>query len=114
MFDGHIDLADAPDSGAEREKCFLTRALAAFAVAQLTGIVPAEAAKTVTDGSNDNGIDAIHYDVATKTMYVVQAKWHGDGNGSLEPMSSSSQKDSATSLIWISIGLTKRFGRKSR
>lgn len=84
MFDGHIDLADASPNATDREKCFLTRALAAFAVAQLAGIVPAEAAKTVTDGPNDNGIDALHYDVATKTMYLVQAKWHGDGNGSLE------------------------------
>src|SRR5208337_3140944 len=66
------------------EKCFLTRSLAAFAVAQLAGIVPKEAAKTVTDGKDDNGIDALHYDVPTKTMYVVQAKWHGDGNGSFD------------------------------
>src|ERR1700726_1010868 len=30
MFDGHIDLADAPPDAANREKCFLTRALAAL------------------------------------------------------------------------------------
>jgi hypothetical protein len=84
MFDGHIDLADAPLNPDEREKCFLTRALAAFAIAQLAGITPADAAKAVTDGNNDNGIDALHYDLPTKTMYVVQAKWHGDGNGSLD------------------------------
>jgi AIPR protein len=84
MFDGQIDLADAPPSGPDREKVFLTRALAAFAIAQLAGIVPVEAAKTVTDGTNDNGIDALHYDTATKTMYVVQAKWHSDGNGSFD------------------------------
>jgi AIPR protein len=84
MFDGQVDMADAPASGPDREKSFLTRALAAFAVAQLAGIVPAEAAKTIVDGSNDNGIDALHYDVATKIMYVVQSKWHSDGNGSLD------------------------------
>jgi len=84
MFDGHIDLSDAPPNPEDREKCFRTRALAAFGVAQLAGITPPEAAKTVTDGSNDNGIDALHYDHATKTMYVVQAKWHGDGNGSFD------------------------------
>ena len=48
------------------------------------GDLPTEAAKTVTDGKDDNGIDALHYDVPTKTMYVVQAKWHGDGNGSFD------------------------------
>jgi AIPR protein len=84
MFDNLIDLSDAPVSGPDHDKCFLTRSLAAFAIAQLAGIVPADAAKTVTDGTNDNGIDALHYDLATKTMYVVQAKWHSDGNGSLD------------------------------
>jgi hypothetical protein len=70
MFDGCIDLADTPPNPDDREKCFLTRALAAFAVAQLAGITPPEAAKTVTDGNGDNGIDALHYDLASKTMYV--------------------------------------------
>jgi hypothetical protein len=84
MFDGEIDLTDVTSNQDEREKCFLSRSLAAFAVAQLAGITPLEAAKTVTDGTGDNGIDALHYDLATKTMYVVQAKWHGDGNGSFD------------------------------
>ena len=84
MFDGEIDLTDVTSNQDEREKCFLTRSLAAFAVAQLAGITALEAAKTVTDGTGDNGIDALHYDLATKTMYVVQAKWHGDGNGSFD------------------------------
>lgn len=84
VFDGLIDLTDAPAKPDEREKCFLTRALAAFAVAQLAGITPSDAAKAVTDGSGDNGIDALHYDLPSKTMYVVQSKWHGDGNGSFD------------------------------
>jgi hypothetical protein len=53
-------------------------------IAQLAGITPQDAAKAVTDGCNDNGIDALHYDVPTNTMFVVQAKWHSDGNGSFE------------------------------
>jgi hypothetical protein len=53
-----------------------TRALAAFAVSQLAGVSPEEAGQAVTDGSGDNGIDALHYDRPTKTMYVIQAKWH--------------------------------------
>jgi AIPR protein len=84
MFDGEIDLTDVTSNSDEREKCFLTRSLAAFAVAQLAGITALEAAKTVTDGTGDNGIDALHYDLVTKTMYVVQAKWHSDGNGSFD------------------------------
>ena len=84
MFDGLIDLADASPKPDEAEKLFLTRALAAFAVVQLAGVSPQEAAQAVTDGSGDNGIDALHYDRPTKTMYVVQAKWHGDGNGAFD------------------------------
>jgi hypothetical protein len=58
-------MADAPRNPDDREKCFRTRALAAFAVAQLAGVTPPEAATAVTDGSNDNGVDALHYDLAT-------------------------------------------------
>jgi hypothetical protein len=84
MFGGLINLADAPPDPNDAEKVFLTRALAAFAVSQLAGVSPEEAGKAVTDGSGDNGIDALHYDRPTKTMYVVQAKWHGDGNGAFD------------------------------
>lgn len=81
MFDGLIDLADAPSKSDDVEKLFLTRALAAFAISQLAGVSPKEAGQALTDGSGDNGIDALHYDRPTKTMYIVQAKWHSDGNG---------------------------------
>jgi hypothetical protein len=79
MFGGLINLADAPPDPNDAEKVFLTRALAAFAVSQLAGVSPEEAGKAVTDGSGDNGIDALHYDRPTK-----QAKWHGDGNGAFD------------------------------
>lgn len=84
LFDGKIDLSDAQIGTAESEKVFLTRALAAFAIAQLAGVSPDEAGQAVTDGTGDNGIDALHYDRLTKTMYVVQSKWHADGNGSFD------------------------------
>src|SRR5271154_6945292 len=84
MFDGFIDLSDAPPDPNEAEKLFLTRALAAFSISQLAAVSPDQAGQAVTDGSGDNGIDALHYDLPTKTMYLVQAKWHGDGNGSFD------------------------------
>jgi hypothetical protein len=84
IFDGKIDLTDQVRGSPEADKVFLTRALAAFAIMQLAGISPDEAAQAVTDGTGDNGIDALHYDRPTKTMYVVQAKWHADGNGSFD------------------------------
>jgi hypothetical protein len=84
QFNNMIDLSDVTANVDERRKCFLTRSLAAFAISQLAGIPPEEAAKSVTDGTSDNGVDALHYDRASKKMYVVQAKWHSDGNGSFE------------------------------
>src|ERR1019366_9409834 len=57
--------------------------LAAFAVQYLAGITPDEAAKSVTDAGDDNGIDAIHAD-ANKRIYLVQSKWIKDGTGEPE------------------------------
>lgn len=84
LFDGKIDISDTQAGTPDSEKVFLTRALAAFSIKQLAGISPDDAALTVTDGTGDNGIDALHYDRLTKTMYVVQSKWHQDGNGAFD------------------------------
>ncbi|MEY9460844.1 hypothetical protein ABH973_001257 [Bradyrhizobium ottawaense] len=84
LFDGKIDLNDSQSGSPASEKLFLSRALAAFAIMQLGAISADEAALAVTDGTGDNGIDALHYDRLTKTMYVVQAKWHSDGNGAFD------------------------------
>jgi hypothetical protein len=84
MFDGVIVLDDAQTDPAERERLFLSRALAAFALTQLAGIAPVDAAAALTDGTGDNGIDAIYFDVPSKTLYVVQSKWRVDGNGSFD------------------------------
>ncbi|MBR0669956.1 AIPR family protein [Neoroseomonas soli] len=84
-YKGLIDLRDVANlQEADREKVLLSRALAAFAVAQLAGLEPEHAAAAVTDGAGDNGVDALHYDRATRTLYIVQAKWFGDGHGSLD------------------------------
>ncbi|NLP83341.1 AIPR family protein [Microbacterium sp. CFH 90308] len=42
-----------------------------------------DAAKHVTDGTNDNGIDAIYVDLRDRRIYVVQSKWHDQGTGSI-------------------------------
>ena len=61
-FDGLIDMADVPvDPAVEHRRKFLTRALAAFAIGCLTDCEPAEAAVSVTDGWNDQGVDAIFF-----------------------------------------------------
>ncbi len=65
----------------ERETNFLTRALAAFAVHKLAGCTLDAAAASVVDGGGDGGIDAVHYNAATNTLWVVQSKYHQNGRG---------------------------------
>jgi hypothetical protein len=82
LFDGKIDLSDVTD--ADKGNYFLTRALAAYAVHYLSQAEVDVAAKSVTDGYDDNGIDAIHYDVRERRLYLVQSKWFHSGTGEPE------------------------------
>lgn len=82
-FEGIVDLSDvATHDHATQRANFLTRSLAAYPVVAFTGASPAEVILGVTDGSDDNGIDLIHYDSSQERLYVVQSKWKADGNGS--------------------------------
>lgn len=84
-FSGLIDLSDQPNAKEqERENFFLTRSLAAFAVAELTPIDDKIAAKAVVDGSKDNGIDAFYFDATDRVCYLVQSKWIHDGKATIE------------------------------
>lgn len=65
----------------EREKNFLSRALAAFAVHKLSGCGLDDAANAVIDGGGDGGIDAIHYEPSTQLLWVAQSKYFADGQG---------------------------------
>src|SRR5437588_557615 len=84
LFDGKIDLTDIDKgkiSAADRESHFLTRALAAYAIHVMGHVEVDTAVGAVTDGGDDNGIDAVHYDEREKRLYIVQAKWIHDGKG---------------------------------
>ena len=84
QFDGLIDVSDYADrSDGEKESIFLTRALAAYAMAVVADVDTTTAAGAVVDEGGDNGIDAIHYGEKETTLYVVQSKWHGSGTGTL-------------------------------
>jgi len=63
---------------------FASRALAAYAIHHLSGCDSEDAAQSVTDGADDNGVDAIHYDISKNKIYVVQSKWIKDGVGEPE------------------------------
>lgn len=52
----------------------LSRAFSAFALHKLLDITPQVAAASVVDDFQDKGIDAIHYDAVTETLYLVQTK----------------------------------------
>lgn len=67
-------LLDATKPAAEQQAKQLSRAFSAFVLHKLLDITPAEAAAAVVDDFNDKGIDAIHYDEDTETLYLLQTK----------------------------------------
>lgn len=73
-FRGHLDLSNA--GSAPPETVLRTRGLAALAVQMLTGEEPANAAASVIDCFDDNGVDALYIDEATPRLILVQSKWH--------------------------------------
>lgn len=79
------DYKKAKPSANEEEinVAFLSRSLAAFAIVIKTNCDFQEAANSVTDGFQDNGIDAIYIDKADKNIYLIQAKWISDGKASI-------------------------------
>ena len=84
-FSSLVDIADvatAPND--QKEMTRLTRALAAFVLAELGGLDDVGSAQGVTDGTGDNGIDAVYFDAAEKNCFLVQTKWIASGNGSVE------------------------------
>ncbi|MEG4802476.1 AIPR family protein [Microcoleus sp. ARI1-B5] len=59
----------------QHEKNRLSRSLAAFAIiANLADITPAQAANSIINGENDNGIDAIYFYRMKNLLLLVQAK----------------------------------------
>lgn len=74
-------MTDAGKPGPDYDNQFLTRSLAAYAIHYLSGAEPLNCAKSITDGGNDNGIDAIFYHESEKRLYIVQSKWIHDGSG---------------------------------
>jgi hypothetical protein len=79
----HIDMSDyVGKPEAEVLAARLSRALAAFALAEVLDLSAEAAAASVTDGFDDNGVDAVGIDKARSAVVLVQSKWDGDGKGS--------------------------------
>lgn len=85
-FKGKIDLSDLKPKTSEddKQKNFLSRALAAYALT-IEAIADVNvAASSITDGFDDNGIDAIYYDRSAKTLWLVQSKFIDNGTGGID------------------------------
>jgi hypothetical protein len=67
-------LLDTTRPAAEQQAKQLSRAFSAFVLHKLLDITPQEAAASVVDDFNDKGIDAVHYDEDSETLYLLQAK----------------------------------------
>ena len=82
-FTNLLDLGDLQGvDGASREQAFLSRALAALVVRDLTGCDSAAAAGAVIDGRDDVGIDAVATDESAAHLWLVQSKWSDAGRAS--------------------------------
>lgn len=80
-----IDMSDIKTTDAEeRDVNFLSRALAAFAIAAAAKVEDMEAANSVVDEFQDDGIDAFYFDRAEHVAYLVQSKWSKNGTGSMD------------------------------
>lgn len=82
LFEGKLDLSDVKEP--DRENSFLSRGLAAYTLHYLAHAEPEDAANSITDGYQDNGLDAIHYDARERRLYLVQSKWIHSGTGEPE------------------------------
>lgn len=68
----------------EREKNYLSRALAAFAIHKIGGATIDESVASIVDGGGDGGIDAIFHAAATNILWVTQSKFIANGRGEPE------------------------------
>jgi hypothetical protein len=85
-FENHIDMTDQlghpPEESAKK---FLSRAVAAFCLCALTECDGVTAGKAITDDFHDGGLDAIYFNEADKSLYLVQSKWSSSGNHTIDP-----------------------------
>ena len=80
-----IDLTDIQSRPkADQDKNFLSRALAAYSLMVTAAASIDDAASSITDGFDDNGIDAIYFDTVSKNLWLVQSKWISDGTGGID------------------------------
>ena len=84
-YSGIIDISDCLTTNErDLDNLLLTRAYAAYALQTIAEVPEEIAANSITDGVNDNGIDAILYEKPKKILWIVQSKWKRKGVGEPE------------------------------
>ncbi|MEG1023424.1 MAG: AIPR family protein [Flavobacterium sp.] len=84
-FKDKIDISDFSKKSAEdQQKIFLSRALASYALTIDAMASVDIAGLAITDGFDDNGIDAIYYDRSARTLWLVQSKFIESGTGGID------------------------------
>jgi hypothetical protein len=68
------ELLDKERPKEDQDKKQLSRAFSGFVIHKMLNVGIADAAKSVVDDFDDNGLDAIHYDSTSKTLFLVQTK----------------------------------------
>ncbi len=63
---------------ADQDKKQLSRAFSGFVLHKMLNLGIADAAQSVVDDFDDNGLDAIHYETASKTLYLIQTKFEAN------------------------------------
>lgn len=82
LYSTKIDTSDSIVSN--KDDVFFSRAYAAYTLQILASASVDDASKSIVDGLNDNGIDAIYYDQKSKILWLVQSKWIKKGIGEPE------------------------------
>lgn len=78
-YETFIPRDDLKDTDPELDTKLQTRCLAAFAVQSLTDCTVIDAATSVIDGADDNGVDAVYYSESQNCLVLTQSKWIKDG-----------------------------------
>lgn len=100
QFSGRIDMTDwrgRPET--ETRKAFLSRAVAALCIKNLANVGLNVAAESITDGFEDNGLDAIYFDQNNDVLFLVQSKWSTDGTKPLDAEASGAMVNGVRDLL---------------
>lgn len=75
----YVDASDITETEDRKEIHIMSRAYAAYSVATIGNYEPKDVCACITDAYDDNGIDLIYIDSASKKMWIVQSKFSLSG-----------------------------------